>query len=150
KQAAQAETQKLPDAEQAYRESQTRVQAAREKVIQAEQALQLEGTHHTHAQKTLQSLEARQQRLQSEQRGLTLPNAQELDNKKTQIETLRSELEQKQAQQESTQQQLSPLTNQVKTVSETVQIQARDLATIEARLQALVQLQENVQAAKKI
>ena len=64
------EARNLPLAEENFRGCQRRYSELQRTLAQAEQANQIEETHRAHAQKNLQQLQARQQRLQQEAAGL--------------------------------------------------------------------------------
>ncbi|HKY01191.1 MAG TPA: chromosome segregation protein SMC, partial [Burkholderiales bacterium] len=81
---AQAETrtdeekQKLPQADGAFRDSQAKMSEARDDIARAEQSFQVEQTHLSHAGKSLQQLEAREERLLGERDALIEPDQHKL------------------------------------------------------------------------
>ncbi len=70
---------RLPEMEEAFRAAQARLDASRDAVTRAEQALQLEQAHLAHVVRTLQGHAARAERLAAERAQLAEPDAARLD-----------------------------------------------------------------------
>lgn len=74
------EAEKLPQVELANRTAQDALTARRGRIAELESGLDLEQTHAAHADKTLQNLDSRRQRLDDEQRQLVVPDTDALSN----------------------------------------------------------------------
>ncbi len=97
------ESEKLPQMELANRATQEEVAANRGRIAELEKRLDLEQTHAGHAEKTLQNLDTRRQRLVDEERQLVVPDSDVLaqlveelaqsDDELARQEALRNQLE---------------------------------------------------------
>ena len=133
----------LPSLEAQWRDAQTTLNDQRAAILQSEQALKLEAAHQRNADQALLQLEQRRERLSQESSGLDKPDD-------VQLETLRAELAEAQAALEDAEIQLPQLDEARRTAQDRVQAEAAAIATLEARLAALKQLQENVQTDGKV
>ena len=144
------EAAKLPEADQAYRAAQSRLAEDRVALAQTEQALKIEQTHIDHADRTLQGLIARQERLAAELDGLAKPDAAALEVQQSQIAGLTEELARKEAQLASQLEQLPGLEQARRTAQEKLDAQQREQAGLESRLAMLKQVQDQVESNAQI
>jgi len=144
------ETAKLPEADQAFRAVQARLAEERTGLVQAEQALKIEQTHINHADRTLQGLVMRQERLIGELSGLAQPDAAAIEEQQRQIAGLTDELSRKDAQLASQLAQLPELENARRTAQEKLDAQQREQAGLESRLATLKQVQDQVESNAQI
>ena len=144
------ETAKLPEADQAFRSVQARLAEERGALAQTEQALKIEQTHITHADKTLQGLVLRQERLVAEFAGLAKPDAAAIEEQQRQIAELADELSRKDAQLASQLAQLPELETARRTAQEKLDAQQREQAGLESRLATLKQVQDQVESNAQI
>src|SRR5689334_16969699 len=85
----EAESARLPQAEQVFRSEQDRLSEARSQLIQAESRLQLEQANRTHLQRAAEALGQRRERLQAELQALIEPDAavlQEMQSRVAQVD----------------------------------------------------------------
>ncbi len=82
------ENEKLPHAEQAFRVAQERLNEVRSQAMQAESRFQLEQANLNHADRSLQALEQRDQRLKAELETLDQPDAQAQLDQESHVEEL--------------------------------------------------------------
>ena len=144
------ESARLPEADEAYRAIQSRLSEERGGLAQAEQALRIEQTHISHADKTLQGLAQRQERLLAEHQGLAKPDAAMIEAQQRQIAELAEELERKDAQLALQLQQLPELEKARRTAQEKLDAQLREQAGLESRLATLKQVQDQVESNAQI
>jgi len=97
KEQLELEGSNLPLAEQRFRDCQRRYSELQRALAQAEQAKQVDETHRVHAQRSLQQLQARQQRLQQEINALPRFDAILLAHKEVELAALTGEFEAAQA-----------------------------------------------------
>lgn len=142
--------QSVPPAEDAYRQASAKRDAARTAVTEIEQALQIEGAHHSHAEKALASLQARHDRLLEEQQGLGAPDAADLETRRAAQETQEAELSAQQARYEALRAAAGSFDEKRKTAQHDYNEATRALTEIEARVSALKQLQESVKGNGKL
>ncbi|SPC13872.1 chromosome segregation protein SMC [Cupriavidus taiwanensis] len=140
----------LPTLEAQWRDAQQLLNEQRAGIMQAEQALKLEAAQQRSADQMLQQLEQRRERLSAEDKGLDRPD-------ETRLEQARAELAEQEALVEEAQAVLADAEESVPRLDEArraaqarVHSEAAAIATIEARLAALRQLQENVQTDGKV
>ncbi len=140
----------LPQAEQAERSQAERIAGLRAEVGKVEQALQLESATQRNADRQLQALAVRRERLAAEKQGLAAPDPErltslglEVRDSEERVAGLAAELAQRDAE-------LPTLEHQREASSEAALADAQKLAQREARLAALRQIQENVQAHDKL
>ena len=88
---------KLPQAEQGVRLLQGRIAGERERIAQAEQAFQVKQAHLAHANKTLQALEQRGEKLLAEHGELIAPDAESLARLAGELGQSRGELSRQEA-----------------------------------------------------
>ena len=119
-------------------------------LAQTEQALRIEQTHISHADKTLQGLTLRQERLLAEHQGLAKPDAAAIEEQQRLIAELAEELSRKDAQLTSQLEQLPGLENARRTAQEKLDGQQREQAGLESRLATLKQVQDQVESNAQI
>ncbi|MBA5607489.1 chromosome segregation protein SMC [Duganella sp. FT3S] len=147
---AEQKAEALPAMEQAWREAQVKSTESRARIMQAQQQLELESAHQRNASNILSGLATRRERLQQEKTGLSLPDSSHLANLKLQLE------EKQQAQEELGYHLEEALEQQPKLEAERQAAQAQvntetaANAQLEARLNALRQMQERVQTQGKV
>ena len=145
-----AESAQLPEADQAFRAAQVRLAGERGALAQTEQALKIEQTHINHADRTLQGLELRHERLLAEHEALARPDAAAIEEQQRQIAALADELARKDAQLGAQLQQLPELENARRSAQEKLDTQLREQAGLESRLATLQQVQDQVESNAQI
>ncbi|CAN5297517.1 chromosome segregation protein SMC [soil metagenome] len=148
--AAHQQNDRIPALEQAWREAQLKTTESRGKIMQAQQQIELESAHQRNASNILAGLAVRRERLAQEKSGLNLPDTTHLSNLKMQLEEKQASLEEAQQQLEAAQEQHPGLEQERRTAQEQVNTETANNAQLEARLTALKQLQESVQAQGKV
>jgi len=145
-----AESTKLPEADQAFRATQSGLAAERAALAQTEQALKIEQTHIDHADRTLQGLVLRQERLLAEHAGLARPDTAEIDEQQRRIAELAADLARKDAQLAAQLEQLPDLESARRAAQEKLDAQLREQAGLESRLATLMQVQDQVESNAQI
>ncbi|MBE0614189.1 MAG: chromosome segregation protein SMC [Burkholderiales bacterium] len=145
-----AESAKLPEADGAFRSAQSRLAQERTSLAQAEQALKIEQTHINHADRTLQGLGLRHERLIAEHEGLAKPDAAAIDAQQRQIAELAEELARKDVQLATQLEQLPGLENARRSAQDKLDAQQREQAGLESRLATLKQVQDQVESNAQI
>ncbi len=140
----------LPVLEQEWREAQTRSSESRARIMQAQQQLELESAHQRNASNILAGLATRKERLQQEKGGLALPDSSHLSNLKMQLEEKQQSLEEQNMMLEEALEQQPKLEEERQAAQAAVQSESAATHQLEARLNALRQLQERVQTEGKI
>ncbi len=141
---------RLPKAESAFHDCQRRLSDVQRELTQAEQALQIEETHRSHAQKTAQQLEARHLRLRQEIAALQLPDEAALSERRDELAELSTLLEQAQLQQETMFAELPRLEQAQHTAQHAAQVAQQHTTRIEAKLHALQQVQNRLEHNHKL
>lgn len=149
-QAAQQQNDSLPALEQAWREAQLKTTESRGKIMQIQQQIELESAHQRNASNILANLTARRERLSQEKNGMSMPDTAHLANLKMQLEEKQAALEEAREQLESAQEQQPKLEEERRAAQEQFNTETANNAQLEARLNALKQLQENVQTQGKV
>ncbi|MGW8392809.1 chromosome segregation protein SMC [Pseudoduganella sp. HUAS MS19] len=140
----------LPVLEQEWREAQTRSSESRARIMQAQQQLELESAHQRNASNILAGLAMRKERLQQEKGGLAMPDSSHLSNLKMQLEEKQQSLEEQNMMLEDALEQQPKLEEERQAAQAAVQSESAATHQLEARLNALRQLQERVQTEGKI
>ncbi|WP_374583687.1 chromosome segregation protein SMC [Pseudoduganella sp.] len=140
----------LPVLEQEWREAQTRSTESRARIMQAQQQLELESAHQRNASNILAGLATRKERLQQEKGGLAMPDSSHLANLKMQLEEKQQSLEEQNMLLEEALEQQPKLEEERQAAQAAVQSESAATHQLEARLNALRQLQERVQTEGKI
>ncbi|MEK7436053.1 MAG: chromosome segregation protein SMC [Pseudomonadota bacterium] len=138
----ETESGKLPEADAAFRAAQARLGQERTALAQTEQALKIEQTHINHADRTLQGLGLRHERLITEHDGLAKPDATLIEAQQRLITELADELARKDAQLAAQMEQLPGLENARRSAQEKLDAQQREQAGLESRLATLKQVQD--------
>ena len=140
----------LPGLETQWRDAQTSLTEQRSAIMQAEQGLKLEAAQQRNADQLLQQLEQRRERLSSEEQGLDRPDEVLLESQRAELAEQEEILSEAQAVLDDAQEAVPRLDEARRTAQERVQTEAAAIASLEARLTALRQLQESVQTDGKI
>ncbi|RJF95384.1 chromosome segregation protein SMC [Noviherbaspirillum saxi] len=148
--AAQNQHDLIPGLEQAWREAQLKTTESRSKIMQIQQQIELESTHQRNASNILSGLTTRRERLSQEKNGMSLPDSAHLTNLRMQLEEKQATLEEAREQLEAAQEQQPKLEEERRTAQQQVNTETANNAQLEARLNALKQLQENVQTQGKV
>ena len=147
---AEQKSESLPMLEQAWREAQTRSTESRARIMQAQQQLELESAHQRNANNILNGLAVRRERLQQEKSGLAMPDSTHLSNLRMQLEEKQQALEEQTFMLEEAQEQQPKLEEERQAAQQQVNAETAANAQLEARLNALRQLQERVQTQGKV
>jgi chromosome segregation protein len=142
--------ERLPLAEEANAGALEEVTAQRGRIAQAEQQFQVEQTHRAHAERSLQSITQRRERLEGEKKSLHQPDTGELDMQQEELAMLREELALKQEELATTQHELPQLENARREAQQALQATSKERAEAQARRSALEQLQQRVQSGNKL
>ena len=143
-------TDELPTLEAQWRDAQTLSNEQRASIMQAEQALKLEAAQQRSADQMLQQLEQRRERLSGEEKGLDRPDEIRLEEQRAELAEQEAVLEEAQAILADSAESVPRLDAGRRSAQERVQSEAAAIASLEARLAALKQLQENVQTEGKV
>jgi chromosome segregation protein len=149
-QAAQQQHDNLPALEQTWREAQLKTTESRSKIMQVQQQIELESAHQRNASNILANLSSRRERLLQEKNGLHMPDTAHLSNLKLQLEEKQAGLEEARMHLEEAQEQQPRLEEERRSAQEQVTTETANNAQLDARLTALLQLQENVQTQGKV
>jgi len=147
---AEQKSESLPMLEQAWRDAQTRSTESRARIMQAQQQLELESAHQRNANNILNGLAVRRERLQQEKSGLAMPDSTHLSNLRMQLEEKQQALEEQTFMLEEAQEQQPKLEEERQAAQQQVNAETAANAQLEARLNALRQLQERVQTQGKV
>nr|WP_202416637.1 chromosome segregation protein SMC [Duganella qianjiadongensis] len=147
---AEQKAEALPMLEQVWREAQTLSVESRARIMQAQQQLELESAHQRNASNILNGLAMRRERLQQEKNGLNLPDSAHLDNLRLQLEEKQQALEEQNMVLEEALEQQPQLEAERQLAQQQVQTETATNAQLEARLNALRQMQERVQSQGKV
>jgi chromosome segregation protein len=148
--AVEVHHERLPELEAAWRAGQESSTASRARIMQVQQRIELASAHGRNAAGILNNLAARRERLQLERNGLNLPDSATLDNLRLQLEEKQQALEEQ-----------TMLLDEATGRQEAVELERREAhaqvqsenaanAQLEARLNALRQMQERVQTQGKV
>ncbi len=147
---AEQKAELLPVLEQEWREAQTKSTESRARIMQAQQQLELESAHQRNASNILAGLATRKERLQQEKGGLAMPDSSHLSNLKMQLEEKQQSLEEQNMMLEEALERQPKLEDERQAAQAAVQSESAATHQLEARLNALRQLQERVQTEGKI
>jgi chromosome segregation protein len=137
----EAETARLPQAEQAFRGEQERLAEARGQLIQAESRLQLEQANRTHLQRAAEALGQRRERLQAELQALIEPDAAVLAEMQSRVAQVDEALREAQARLDVLQAECAALQDAAAQAAEALRGVQREHAATEAQLATLRQIQ---------
>lgn len=147
---AQQHNDKLPTIEFDWREAQLKSTESRGKIMQVQQQIELEAAHQRNAAAILSSLSSRRERLQQEKSGLQQPDSQHLENLREQLQDKQMQLEETRMQLEEAQERQTQVEEERRLAQEKVNGEQQKQSQLEARLNALRQLQEKVQTSGKV
>ena len=145
-----AQQERWPLVEEAEIVARAAVAEQRAARAQADQALQLEIAGRSHAQRSLQIIAGRRDRLNQERAALPVPDADEFGFKQEEWAELREKIALTQAEIESQQQACPQLEQQRRAILLAVQHAQKERAEAQARRVALEQLQKRVQNDGKL
>ena len=147
---AENEAQQLPRVEDAARAAQERHNTVQREQLLAQQQLQLAETQRGHIQSNLQQLGGRKSRLLLEQDNLPQPNNEELEQAQQQVVEMQMEHETQQEVLSQLQEQLPLTDGERRSKRVAAQELERQLGQVEARLNALNQLQSQLDNDKNL
>jgi len=147
---AQAEGKNLPQAEEAARIAQGRYNELQREQLMLEQQLQLAETQRANLQRNIQQLESRRSRLLLEKDNLPGPDTGALQQQQQLLGELDAEHSGQVQKLASLQEQLPQADIRRQNQRDSLQLQERVLAQTEARLQALQQLQLQIDSDKNL
>lgn len=142
--------ERLPEVETAARNAQERLTSVRGEVARTEQQLQIEGAHQSNAQRALENLAMRRERLSAEQKGLNRPDEEAINRKIEERERRAAELEEREMQLAELEETLPGATAERDEAQSALQNLTREAHETEARIAALKSLQESVQKSGKL
>ena len=148
--AVEVHNERLPELEAAWRAGQERSTASRARIMQVQQRIELASAHGRNAAGILGNLAARRERLQQERNGLNLPDSATLDNLRLQLEEKQQALEEQTILLEEATGRQEAVELERKEAHAQVQVESAANAQLEARLNALRQMQERVQTQGKV
>jgi len=136
---------RLPDTENRLRDQAASLAAMRASLAQVEQALALSAQAQRDADRQLQALAQRRERLDLESRNLQRPDTDRLDQLTGDLADTTQRVAQAKEELESLDAQMPQADAQRRQAQEGAQTEARAVAQLEARLSALTRLQQDVQ-----
>lgn len=145
-----AQQERLPLAEEAHVAAQDAVNQKRAVMAQADQRLQVELTHRSHAQRSLQIIAGRRERLNQERAALPVPDSAELEFKEALLGELREKIVESQDTLAAKQHEIPQFEQQRREVMQDVQQAQKERAEAHARRAALEQLQKRMQGDGKL
>ncbi|WP_313172703.1 chromosome segregation SMC family protein, partial [Massilia oculi] len=148
--AVEVHNERLPELEAAWRAGQESATASRARIMQVQQRIELASAHGRNAAGILSNLAARRERLQQERNGLNLPDSATLDNLRLQLEEKQMALEEQTMLLEEATGRQEAVELERKESHAQVQHETAANAQLEARLNALRQMQERVQTQGKV
>jgi len=144
------ETTRLPEAEQAYRDAQSRLAEQREAIAGTERAIQLEQTHVAHADRVLQGLFAREERLLAERGELLAPDPEHLARLGQDLEQGDAELRRQGEVLAQVEGARTGVEASKTGAQERLQVLERELSALDAQLLTLQRIQSQVEENGKI
>ena len=145
-----AQQERLPMVEESHADAQEEVNGQRSALAQADQRLQVEITNRGHAQRSLQILAGRRDRLNQEREALPVPDHAEFEFKQETLAELRERIAEAQEELVAKQQEIPQFERQRREVMAEVQHVQKERAEAHARRAALEQLQKRVQGDGKL
>ncbi len=140
----QIESEKVPVAEEAYRATSARREEVQRAAAQSQQQLQVEQTRVEHAARVLEQLEVRRVRLLEEQGGLPSIDEGSLEQIRGEVESLTGILEEQRQLLIDREAELPHLEARLREHTERRDGLAQRLAAVEARIDALKQIQDRL------
>ena len=148
--AVEAQGERVPELEAAWRQAQERANESRARIMGVQQRIELASAHQRNAAGILGSLATRRERLQQERNGLNLPDGATLDNLHMQLEEKQLALEEQTMLLEDATARQDAVEQERKEAHAQVQQESSASAQLEARLNALRQMQDRVQTQGKV
>ncbi|MDP3539098.1 MAG: chromosome segregation protein SMC [Azonexus sp.] len=139
-----------PQVEESHTQAQEELQRLKTRTANGEQRLEVEQTNKAHAQRALQAIAQRRERLREEGGGQDGPDALDLAEKEEELLLLREELAGDQDQLQQLQQELPLLEARRKQVQGDLQRIERELSAGQARRAALEQMQASARQSGKL
>ena len=139
-----AETEKLPDAESAFRLAQEKLNEVRSQAMQAESRFQLEQANLNHAERTFQTLQQRDERLAAELETLDQPDEQAHENQEARVSELQRRIEEAHYETASLQNACTALDKERQASVARLSEALRDHAASAAQLATLEQIQGSI------
>jgi chromosome segregation protein len=139
-----------PQVEESHAQAQEELQRLRARTSNGEQRLEVELTNKSHAQRALQAITLRRERLRDEAGGHDTPDALDLAEKEEELGMLREELAGDQDHLQQLQLELPQMEAARRQVQEELQRVERELAAGQARCAALEQMQARTQHSGKL
>ncbi|HJV92298.1 MAG TPA: chromosome segregation protein SMC, partial [Azonexus sp.] len=139
-----------PQVEESHAQAQEELQRLKARTANGEQRLEVEQTNKAHAQRALQAITQRRDRLREESGGQDAPDAMDLAEKEEELDLLREELAGDQDHLQQLQQELPQLEASRKQVQAELQRIERELAAGQARRAALEQMQASARQSGKL
>ena len=139
-----------PQVEEDHAQAQEELQRLKTRTTNSEQKLEVELTNKSHAQRALQAIIQRRERLREETGGSNPPDELDLAEKEEELALLREELAGDQDQLQQLQQEMPQLEARRKEAQAEVQRIERELAAGQARRAALEQMQARTQQSGKL
>jgi chromosome segregation protein len=139
-----------PQVEADHAQAQEELQRLKARTTNGEQKLEVELTNKSHAQRALQAIIQRRERLREETGGINPPDELDLAEKEEELALLREELAGDQDQLQQLQQEMPQLEARRKEAQAEVQRLERELAAGQARRAALEQMQARTQQSGKL
>ncbi|HMY07234.1 MAG TPA: chromosome segregation protein SMC, partial [Accumulibacter sp.] len=135
---------RLPVAEDAYAEAQEALGRQRQAIAETERRLHVEQANRAHAQRALQTVASRRERLARDAESLASPDEERLLVKQHQLAELRERIDDVSARQQDRQQALPMLEQSQRAGQRELQQAQKERAEIDARRVALQQLQQKL------
>jgi len=148
--AVEAQNERLPELDAAWRAAQNQSTESRARIMQVQQRIELSSAHQRNASSILSTLATRRERLQQERAGIDLPDAGHLDNLRMQLEEKQLQLEEQGLTLEEAAARQPAVEEERREAHAQVAQESGANAKLEARLSALRQLQERVQTQGKV
>ena len=148
--AAEEQGEALPALDAAWRAAQQASLDSRTRIMQVQQKIELSSSQQRNAGQIINSLAGRRERLQQEKNGLNLPDSTHLQNLRMQLEEKQQALEEQGMLLEETVEQQARAEAERAAAQALVNQESAANAQLEARLSALRQMQERVQAQGKV
>ncbi|WP_153130994.1 chromosome segregation protein SMC [Dechloromonas hortensis] len=139
-----------PQVEESHAQAQEELQRLKARTVNGEQKLEVELTNKSHAQRALQAIVQRRERLRDEAGGQDAPDAMDQAEKEEELALLREELAGDQDHLQQLQHELPQLEASRRQVQEELQRIERELAAGQARRAALEQMQARTQRSGKL
>jgi len=137
----EAQMELAPQVEEIHAQAEEELNRLKARTATGEQRLQVELANKSHAQRTLQTIAQRRDRLREDIAALAVPGSDELNEKRDELEFLREELAADQQQLHELQQELPQIEAARREAQNAVQQLGKELAAAEARRVALEQMQ---------